>query len=70
MRAIDTDARCERHVGEAFPPRCLDCQEARADLEQQRLDERHERALERNAALGIEPGRVCMPTRRYRRQRR
>ncbi|MBF4463448.1 MULTISPECIES: hypothetical protein [unclassified Rathayibacter] len=22
---IDTGERCERHVGEAFPPRCYDC---------------------------------------------
>jgi hypothetical protein len=31
MSELDHGVRCERHVGEVFPPRCGDCQaEARA----------------------------------------
>lgn len=65
---LDHGARCERHVGEAFLPRCTDCDDARHELEQQRAQERHQRALERNAALGIVPGRV-IPRRRAARRR-
>lgn len=28
---IDAGVRCERHVGEAFPPRCYDCTALAAD---------------------------------------
>lgn len=31
MTGIDIGARCERHVGEVFPPRCSDCSDAAAE---------------------------------------
>lgn len=53
-----TQARCDRHVGEAFAPRCADCDRARREATEQEAAERHERAVQRNLALGITPDRT------------
>ncbi|GAA4147111.1 hypothetical protein [Leifsonia shinshuensis] len=68
MTIQDLGARCDRHVGEAFQPRCFDCDTANRELEQERAQERHQRAIERNAALGITPNRQT-PRRRLTRRR-
>ena len=54
---LDLGARCDRHVGEAFPVRCDACDEANRELDEDRTRERHQRAIERNHALGINPDR-------------
>lgn len=64
MTHVDLGARCDRHVGEVFPPRCDECTAANADLDAERTRERHERALERNRALGIYPDRKPTTIRR------
>lgn len=61
---LDLGARCDAHVGEVFSPRCPRCDQANRELEQQNLQERHERALQRNAALGIPVNHRPQPVRR------
>lgn len=58
MTIQDLGARCDNHAGEAFRPRCTACDDANRDLEQQQAEERHQRAIERNLALGITTNRT------------
>ena len=51
MTEIDQGARCDRHVGEVFAPRCADCERANRDAAADELSARHERAQQRAAAL-------------------
>jgi len=42
----DDGIRCDRHVGEVFPPRCDDCLEAASAAIRDRLEQRALRASE------------------------
>ncbi|MDR6613592.1 hypothetical protein [Leifsonia sp. 1010] len=68
---LDLGARCDEHAGEAFQVRCAACDQANRELEQQQADERHQRAIQRNLALGISPHSKPQPIRRlpYRQRR-
>ncbi len=52
----DTDLgiRCDRHVGEAFPPRCADCDAATAEHANEQSAARTARATERTRALAAD----------------
>jgi hypothetical protein len=72
MTEIDHGARCDRHVGEVFPPRCTECETAKHELVDQERAARHERALQRAAALAadrpnLSPRTIRRPSIRARR---
>lgn len=68
MMVHDLGARCSKHAGEVWLPRCYECDDANRELEQERAQERHQRAIERNAALGITPNRTTLRPRFPRRR--
>jgi hypothetical protein len=55
---IDTGARCDRHVGEVFPPRCADC-DALQDEEGMHSPRTPEPLPPGTPACGYFPGSHC-----------
>ena len=55
MVEIDLGARCSDHVGEVFPPRCSDCDQATVRNASDRVAHR----------LGFIPGSACSSHRDY-----